>query len=124
MVKYYCFYCDVFLSHGSPGVRKSHNNGWKHKTKVREYYTRIIEDMKRNDPHEASVLLSYNTQGTTAIPSLLPGMQQHPPVGLPQKQQLNPLLLAQLSRGRNNNNTAYEHYNITFLYRYLPYNYQ
>ena len=101
MVKYYCFYCDVFLSHGSPGVRKSHNNGWKHKSKVREYYTSVIENMKRNDPQEASVLLSYNSKGTAAPTSLLPLSQHpHPPSTLSQKPPLNPLLLAKLSRGR------------------------
>lgn len=31
MPKYYCDYCDVFLTHDSPSVRKTHNGGRKHK---------------------------------------------------------------------------------------------
>jgi len=45
MPKYYCDYCDVFLTHDSPSVRKSHNNGWKHKAAVRTYYSQFEEDI-------------------------------------------------------------------------------
>eukprot|EP01115_Flamella_aegyptia_P004519 TRINITY_DN19539_c1_g1_i1.p1 TRINITY_DN19539_c1_g1~~TRINITY_DN19539_c1_g1_i1.p1 ORF type:complete len:183 (-),score=43.16 TRINITY_DN19539_c1_g1_i1:90-638(-) len=41
MPKYYCDYCDKYLTHDSPSVRKSHNEGWKHKTAVREYYSQF-----------------------------------------------------------------------------------
>ncbi len=45
MPKYYCDYCDVFLTHDSPSVRKSHNEGWKHKAAVRAYYAQFEEDV-------------------------------------------------------------------------------
>lgn len=45
MPKYYCDYCDVFLTHDSPSVRKAHNNGWKHKAAVRQYYSQFEEDI-------------------------------------------------------------------------------
>jgi len=45
MPKYYCDYCDVFLTHDSPSVRKSHNSGWKHKAAVRTYYSQFEEDI-------------------------------------------------------------------------------
>ncbi|KAJ1680105.1 hypothetical protein EV182_000667, partial [Spiromyces aspiralis] len=38
MPKYYCDYCDIFLTHDSISVRKSHNSGWKHKEAVYAYY--------------------------------------------------------------------------------------
>jgi len=38
MPKYYCDYCDIFLTHDSPSVRRSHNLGWKHKAAVEAYY--------------------------------------------------------------------------------------
>jgi len=44
MPKYYCDYCDIFLTHDSPSVRKSHNEGWKHKLAVRTYYSQFEED--------------------------------------------------------------------------------
>ncbi|OUM67899.1 hypothetical protein PIROE2DRAFT_39647 [Piromyces sp. E2] len=44
MPKYYCDYCDVFLTHDSSSVRKSHNAGWKHKTQVQNYYNALGKD--------------------------------------------------------------------------------
>jgi hypothetical protein len=31
-------YCDIFLTHDSPAVRKAHNTGWKHTMHVSSYY--------------------------------------------------------------------------------------
>ncbi|KAJ2789914.1 U1 small nuclear ribonucleoprotein C [Coemansia linderi] len=38
MPKYYCDYCDIFLTHDSSSVRKAHNTGWKHINQVAQYY--------------------------------------------------------------------------------------
>ncbi|KAA8549216.1 hypothetical protein F0562_000900 [Nyssa sinensis] len=38
MPRYYCDYCDTYLTHDSPSVRKQHNAGYKHKANVRIYY--------------------------------------------------------------------------------------
>ncbi|GER43733.1 U1 small nuclear ribonucleoprotein C [Striga asiatica] len=38
MPRYYCDYCDTYLTHDSPSVRKQHNAGYKHKNNVRNYY--------------------------------------------------------------------------------------
>ncbi|KAM7463023.1 hypothetical protein LguiA_031144 [Lonicera macranthoides] len=53
MPRYYCDYCDTYLTHDSPSVRKQHNAGYKHKANVREYYqsfeqqqTQILIDQK------------------------------------------------------------------------------
>ncbi|CAD5218712.1 unnamed protein product [Bursaphelenchus okinawaensis] len=43
MPKYYCDYCDTFLTHDSPSVRKTHNGGRKHKENVRMYYQGWME---------------------------------------------------------------------------------
>ncbi|GER32988.1 U1 small nuclear ribonucleoprotein C [Striga asiatica] len=34
MPRYYCDYCDTYLTHDSPSVRKQHNAGYKHKFKI------------------------------------------------------------------------------------------
>jgi len=34
MPRYYCDYCDAFLTHDSPSVRKQHNSGRKHRDNV------------------------------------------------------------------------------------------
>lgn len=44
MPKYYCDYCDVFLTHDSPSVRKTHNAGWKHKASVKAWYQQFEFD--------------------------------------------------------------------------------
>ncbi|KAL3841806.1 hypothetical protein ACJMK2_019907 [Sinanodonta woodiana] len=44
MPKYYCDYCDTFLTHDSPSVRKTHCSGRKHKENVRMYYQKWLEE--------------------------------------------------------------------------------
>ncbi|KAJ3122604.1 hypothetical protein HK098_002740 [Nowakowskiella sp. JEL0407] len=48
MPKYYCDYCDIFLTHDSPSVRKSHNAGWRHRVQVQNYYA-SLESWKLQD---------------------------------------------------------------------------
>ena len=38
MARYYCDYCDAYLTHDSATVRQQHNLGFKHKANVRNYY--------------------------------------------------------------------------------------
>ncbi|XP_074605100.1 small ribonucleoprotein particle U1 subunit C [Brevipalpus obovatus] len=44
MPKYYCDYCDTYLTHDSPSVRKTHCSGRKHKENVRFYYQKWMEE--------------------------------------------------------------------------------
>nr|CAD1820648.1 unnamed protein product [Ananas comosus var. bracteatus] len=49
MPRYYCDYCDTYLTHDSPSVRKQHNAGYKHKfiyCYVRQMYDPIISNLK------------------------------------------------------------------------------
>ncbi|XP_065846709.1 U1 small nuclear ribonucleoprotein C-like [Oscarella lobularis] len=75
MPKYYCDYCDTYLTHDSPSVRKTHNSGRKHKDNVRIYYTRWMED-------QAQALINQTTAALTAggmlPPPPLPGMPAPP----------------------------------------------
>ncbi|KAJ2850684.1 U1 small nuclear ribonucleoprotein C [Coemansia brasiliensis] len=48
MPKYYCDYCDIFLTHDSASVRKAHNSGWKHINQVAAYY-RDLEPEKTQE---------------------------------------------------------------------------
>ncbi|KAJ9119844.1 hypothetical protein QFC24_005558 [Naganishia onofrii] len=41
MGKYYCDYCDVFLTHDSQSVRKAHNSGRNHIQNVIDYYSSL-----------------------------------------------------------------------------------
>ena len=46
MGRYYCDYCDVFLTHDSPGARRAHSKGRKHQKAVEAYY----DDYLRKHP--------------------------------------------------------------------------
>jgi len=48
MGKYYCDYCDVFLTHDSSSVRKAHNAGRNHLTNVKDYYASLGHDQAQD----------------------------------------------------------------------------
>lgn len=48
MPRYYCDYCDTYLTHDSPSVRKQHNAGYKHKANVRSYYQQFEEQQTQS----------------------------------------------------------------------------
>ncbi|CAI5513336.1 unnamed protein product [Closterium sp. Naga37s-1] len=48
MPRYYCDYCDTYLTHDSPSVRKQHNAGYKHKANVRTYYQQYEEEQTQS----------------------------------------------------------------------------
>lgn len=43
MPKYFCDYCDTYLTHDSPSVRKTHCAGRKHRENVKFYYEKWYE---------------------------------------------------------------------------------
>ncbi|ETW10522.1 hypothetical protein H310_00806 [Aphanomyces invadans] len=43
MPRYYCDYCDTYLTHDSQAGRKQHNRGWKHRENVKLYYEAVIQ---------------------------------------------------------------------------------
>ena len=57
MPRYYCDYCDAYLTHDSASVRKQHNIGFKHKANVRAYYALL----KRTADEEAEAEAAETT---------------------------------------------------------------
>lgn len=43
MPRFYCDYCDVFLTHDSFAGRKQHMRGRKHQDNVRQYYMQFLQ---------------------------------------------------------------------------------
>jgi U1 small nuclear ribonucleoprotein C len=43
MGRYYCDYCDTYLTHDSPSVRKVHIKGRKHREMVYVYYKKWMD---------------------------------------------------------------------------------
>eukprot|EP00019_Armaparvus_languidus_P008840 CAMPEP_0168593524 /NCGR_PEP_ID=MMETSP0420-20121227/8365_1 /TAXON_ID=498008 /ORGANISM="Pessonella sp." /LENGTH=130 /DNA_ID=CAMNT_0008629691 /DNA_START=49 /DNA_END=440 /DNA_ORIENTATION=+ len=72
MPKFYCDYCDIYLTHDSANVRKTHGSGWKHKSAVRNYYEQVVADM--TDAERAEYL-----KNAPPTPMGMPGMPGMPP---------------------------------------------
>lgn len=101
MPKYFCDYCDTYLTHDSPSVRKTHCAGRKHKENVKFYYEKWYEQninkfrppapqMPRILPPgpQMSHLPPPNPQ-MTQLPPPGPHVAQIPPPG-PQMSQIPP----------------------------------
>lgn len=50
MPKYFCDYCDTYLTHDSPSVRKTHCAGRKHRENVKFYYEKWFEQNIHKGP--------------------------------------------------------------------------
>ncbi|CAN6444471.1 unnamed protein product [Victoria cruziana] len=84
MPRYYCDYCDTYLTHDSPSVRKQHNAGYKHKANVRSYYQQFEEQQTQSlidqkvkehlvgqSTYQQQVGVAFN-QHLASLPSALP----------------------------------------------------
>lgn len=109
MPKYYCDYCDTYLTHDSPSVRKTHCTGKKHKENVHFYYKKWMEDQAQQLIDATTAMykagkitnMPFPNQKGTAIPpppnmAMPPGcMPPLPPMpcvppGLPQGMMTGP----------------------------------
>ncbi|XP_052207510.1 U1 small nuclear ribonucleoprotein C-like [Diospyros lotus] len=85
MPRYYCDYCDTYLTHDSPSVRKQHNAGYKHKANVRSYYqqfeelqTQILIDQKIKEHLGQSAVYQQVGAAYNQHLASLPGNIQRP----------------------------------------------
>uniref|UniRef100_A0A1I7SXT8 U1 small nuclear ribonucleoprotein C n=1 Tax=Caenorhabditis tropicalis TaxID=1561998 RepID=A0A1I7SXT8_9PELO len=99
MPKYYCDYCDAFLTHDSLKGRKAHNDGRKHKDRVRAYYQKWLEACAQQIVDETVKSFSAGRMHgavprTTMMggPPMPPGMpMMHP--GMSQGMPIRPLMM-------------------------------
>ncbi|ELU16372.1 hypothetical protein CAPTEDRAFT_227784 [Capitella teleta] len=100
MPKYFCDYCDTFLTHDSPSVRKTHCNGRKHKDNVRDYYQKWLEDQVQKLVDDTTAAFKAGkiqnnpfSAGGAAIPppaSLAGERPPAPPMGPPGMSMMGP----------------------------------
>ncbi|KAI7883248.1 zf-U1-domain-containing protein [Lichtheimia hyalospora FSU 10163] len=83
MPKYYCEYCDIFLTHDSSSVRKAHNAGKNHIANVRNYYAEIGQDKAQAIIDE--ITKAYENSAAVLPPqySGYPQPSMGPPYGAP-----------------------------------------
>uniref|UniRef100_U5EYA2 U1 small nuclear ribonucleoprotein C n=1 Tax=Corethrella appendiculata TaxID=1370023 RepID=U5EYA2_9DIPT len=84
MPKYYCDYCDTYLTHDSPSVRKTHCTGRKHKDNVKFYYQKWMEEQAQNliDATTAAFKAGKIAQNPFAVPKPNVAIPP-PPIQLP-----------------------------------------
>ncbi|KAG1963316.1 U1 small nuclear ribonucleoprotein C [Pimephales promelas] len=97
---FYCDYCDTYLTHDSPSVRKTHCSGRKHKENVKDYYQKWMEEQAQSLIDKTTAAFQQGKIPPTPFPgapppggSLLPhpnisgpprpGMLPAPPMGGP-----------------------------------------
>lgn len=76
MPKFFCDYCDVYLTHDSMSVRKAHNTGRNHLRNVVDYYQQIGHEKAQSVID--SITNSYAAEGQSSNNPMLP---QNQPMG-------------------------------------------
>ncbi|KAF5559182.1 U1 small nuclear ribonucleoprotein C [Fusarium napiforme] len=79
MPKFFCDYCDVYLTHDSMSVRKAHNSGRNHLRNVVDYYQQIGHEKAQSVID--SITSSYAAEGQAHANPMLP--QNQPGHGFP-----------------------------------------
>mmetsp|Transcript_22031 Transcript_22031/g.52897 ORF Transcript_22031/g.52897 Transcript_22031/m.52897 type:complete len:121 (+) Transcript_22031:72-434(+) len=79
MPRYYCDYCDAFLTHDSPSVRKQHNSGRKHRDNVKDYFAQFVSKQAQSIIDD---IINRRLAGITGGAGAAPPMQA-PPAGMP-----------------------------------------
>lgn len=76
---YFSAYCDVYLTHDAPRVRKDHNAGWKHAAQVRAHF--LSQNQDRMTRMVGEIVKDYEER---ALPVLVPPPITigRPPVGM------------------------------------------
>ncbi|CAH9081276.1 unnamed protein product [Cuscuta europaea] len=97
MPRYYCDYCDTYLTHDSPSVRKQHNSGYKHKANVRTYYQQYEAQLNQSliDQRVKDHLVAFRAPAPPYAqmrPGMYPTPGQIPIPGNPQLQAGAPLM--------------------------------
>ncbi len=56
MGRYFCDYCDTFLTHDSEAGRQQHNRGWRHRENFRAYYKQFYPGFAAKKAHQPQML--------------------------------------------------------------------
>ncbi|EON99879.1 putative u1 small nuclear ribonucleo protein [Phaeoacremonium minimum UCRPA7] len=85
MPKFFCDYCDVYLTHDSMSVRKAHNSGRNHLRNVVDYYQQIGHEKAQSviDSITSSYAAEGQAHNNPMLPQNQPGGGAFPPPGMP-----------------------------------------
>ncbi|KXH66522.1 U1 zinc finger [Colletotrichum salicis] len=85
MPKFFCDYCDVYLTHDSMSVRKAHNSGRNHLRNVVDYYQQIGHEKAQSviDSITSSYAAEGQAHNNPMLPQNQPGSAFPPPFPFP-----------------------------------------
>ncbi|ODN72704.1 hypothetical protein L202_08143 [Cryptococcus amylolentus CBS 6039] len=89
MGKYYCDYCDIYLTHDSMNARKAHNTGRNHIANVRDYFAGLGHNQAQSlidqiiQQHESGVGRGMGAMGGLGGTGMRLGAGFMNPVGVP-----------------------------------------
>ena len=84
MTRYYCEYCDAYLTHDSATVRRQHISGFKHKANVRNYYLQFMNTNACGPAQQQGPQLGPAAGMPTGASQMMPPMG--PPMTMGQQQ--------------------------------------
>ncbi|XP_019516494.1 PREDICTED: U1 small nuclear ribonucleoprotein C isoform X2 [Hipposideros armiger] len=76
---FYCDYCDTYLTHDSPSVRKTHCSGRKHKENVKDYYQKWMEEQAQSLIDKTTAAFQQGKIPPTPFSAPPPGGAMIPP---------------------------------------------
>ncbi|XP_055978396.1 U1 small nuclear ribonucleoprotein C-like [Sorex fumeus] len=81
MPKFYCDYCDIYVTHDSPSVRKTHCSIRKHKENVKDCYQKWMEEQAQSLIDNTTAAFQQGTIPSTpfSAPPLAGAMIPPPP---------------------------------------------
>ncbi|XP_046402419.1 U1 small nuclear ribonucleoprotein C [Ischnura elegans] len=82
-MKYYCDYCDTYLTHDSPSVRKTHCQGRKHKENVKYYYQKWMEEQAQHLIDATTAAFKAGKIAPNPYAQAKPGAPIAPPTAMP-----------------------------------------
>ncbi|CAD7670865.1 unnamed protein product [Nyctereutes procyonoides] len=77
---FYCDYCNTYLTHDSPSVRKTHCSGRKHKENVKDYYQKWMEEQAQNLINKTIAAFQHGKAPPTAFSAPPPTGAMIPPL--------------------------------------------
>ncbi|KAG8224178.1 hypothetical protein J437_LFUL002300 [Ladona fulva] len=82
-MKYYCDYCDTYLTHDSPSVRKTHCQGRKHKENVKYFYQKWMEEQAQHLIDATTAAFKAGKIASNPFAQNKPGTAIPPPAAMP-----------------------------------------
>eukprot|EP00455_Lapot_gusevi_P051654 TRINITY_DN775_c0_g1_i3.p1 TRINITY_DN775_c0_g1~~TRINITY_DN775_c0_g1_i3.p1 ORF type:complete len:134 (+),score=45.43 TRINITY_DN775_c0_g1_i3:92-493(+) len=76
MPRYYCDYCDVYLTHDSFSGRRQHMEGRRHQENVRQHYSEILLQQQQQT---MQMNMNYMGQQPSQFPGYNPALFRVPP---------------------------------------------